>query len=69
MTADRLREVLGAEPPLAVRELSDEAQAELAALVTAARAKQAADLEQSFAGVLKHVPFPVRPIVRKMLRG
>ena len=31
--------------------------------------KQAADLEKSVEGVLKHVPFPVRPVARKMLRG
>ena len=69
MTADRLREVLHAEPPAAVLALDDSARAELAALVDAARRKQAADLETSFEGVLKHVPFPVRPIARKMLRG
>ena len=69
MSADLLRELLGAEPPAAVLAVPESSQAELAALIQAARATQARDLEVAFEGVLKHVPFPVRPIARKMLKG
>jgi len=66
---DRLRELLRAEPPPAVLGLPDAARAELAALVADARRRQAKTLEAAFAATLKHVPFPVRGIVKKVLVG
>jgi hypothetical protein len=64
-----LSEALGAEPPAAVAALSEEDRTRLVALIAAAREQQAADLQAAFAATLKHVPFPVRGIARKMLLG
>lgn len=65
----RLREVLGAEPPPGVADLPAADQDRMARLITRAREKQARDLEAAFAATLKHVPFPVRGIAKKMLFG
>ena len=64
-----LSDLLGAAPPDGVTALPADDQARLAGLISAARAKQAADLEAAFAATLKHVPFPVRGLARKMLLG
>jgi hypothetical protein len=66
---DRLRTVLRAEPPAGVRALDDTRRAELADLLEDARRRQAKTLEEAFAATLKHVPFPVRGIVKKVLLG
>lgn len=66
---DRLRALLGDEPPPAVAGLDDAARTALADLVEDSRRRQAASLEQAFSASLKHVPFPVRGIVRKVLLG
>ncbi len=65
----QLAELLGATPPDGVTALSAADQARLADLIAAARKKQAADLEAAFAATLKHVPFPVRGLAKKMLLG
>lgn len=65
----QLRELLGAEPPASVLALSPAERAELAALLADSRRRQGVSLEQSFAATLKHVPFPVRGIVKKVLLG
>jgi hypothetical protein len=65
----RLRQVLGGEPPAGIRALSPEARAELADLVADARRRQERTLEEAFHATLKHVPFPVRGIVKKVLMG
>jgi len=65
----RLRGLLGAEPPVGVLALPDDARSQLADLLDDARRRQAAGLEQAFTAALTHVPFPVRGIVRKVLLG
>ena len=64
-----VRDELGAEPPAGVSALSAADQERLAALVRDAKRRQRADLDRAFDATLKHVPFPVRGIARKLLRG
>jgi hypothetical protein len=64
---DDLRALLGADPPAAVTALPAQARAELAELLREAQRRQAQTLEQAFVATLKHVPFPVRGIVKKVL--
>lgn len=66
---DRLRHVLRAEPPAGVLALPEAARAELAEVVADARRRQAKTLEEAFFATLKHVPFPIRKIVKKVLVG
>jgi hypothetical protein len=65
----RLRRLLGAEPPAGVAALDPEARRELAELLADARRRQARSLEEAFTTTLRHVPFPVRGLVKKMLLG
>lgn len=65
----QLSDLLGAAPPDGVAQLPEDDQARLVRLITAARQKQAADLEDAFAATLKHVPFPVRGLAKRMLLG
>jgi tRNA A37 threonylcarbamoyladenosine modification protein TsaB len=58
---------LGATPPASVRALSADDQQRLADIITNARRKQAQDLVDSFDAALKHVPFPLRALVKKTL--
>jgi len=64
---DPLTRMLGAGPPAAVAALDEAVRAELATVIAEARRKQGADLQEAFAAALKHVPFPVRGIVKKVL--
>lgn len=66
---DTLRERLGAAPPPSVAALSEEARADLAAVLVEARRAQATALAAAFYATLKHVPFPVRGVVKKVLLG
>ena len=66
---DRLRSLLSVEPPASVLALPEQRRAELAELLAAARRRQAEDLQAAFAASLKHVPFPVRGIVKRVLLG
>jgi hypothetical protein len=66
---DRLRTLLRGEPPASVLALDEPARAALADLIEDARRRQAKSLEESFTATLKHVPFPVRGIVKKVLLG
>lgn len=66
---DRLRRLLDSEPPAAVLALDDEARAALADVLADSRRRQGASLEEAFTATLKHVPFPVRGIVKKVLLG
>ena len=68
-TDDRLAELLGAPPPATVQALPAADRAALADLVAQARRRQAESLQAAFTASLKHVPFPVRGIVRKVLLG
>jgi hypothetical protein len=66
---DDLRALLGADPPASVTALSADARAELADILRDAKRRQAQSMEDAFAATLKHVPFPVRGIVKKVLIG
>ncbi len=66
---ERLSTLLGGAPPGSIAALPAHERCELADLIEAARTTQSADLEQSFEETLRHVPFPVRAIARKMLLG
>ena len=66
---ERLRAVLGAEPPASVLALDEPARAELAGLLEESRRRQSRSLEASFVATLKHLPFPIRGIVKKVLLG
>lgn len=66
---DRLRTLLAADPPESVRALPDGRRTALADLLDESRRAQSASLEQAFVAALKHVPFPVRGIVKKVLLG
>jgi hypothetical protein len=67
--SDSLEERLGAAPPDSVAALPEQTRADLAAVLVEARRAQAASLAAAFEATLKHVPFPVRGIVRKVLLG
>ena len=67
--SERLRRLLGGEPPATVLALPLEHRAALADLIAGARDRQSQGLEQAFTATLKHVPFPVRGIVKKVLMG
>jgi hypothetical protein len=66
---ERLRELLGAEPPESVTALDVEARGALADLLEDSRRRQTRSLEDAFTAALKQVPFPVRGIVKKVLLG
>ena len=66
---DDLRSLLGADPPATVRQLSAADRTELAEILREARRRQARTLEEAFTATLKHVPFPIRGIVKKVLIG
>lgn len=65
----RLRGWLGDDLPPAVLTLSEADKQRLADLVHEARRRQAKSLEESFEATLKHVPFAVRRLVKKVLLG
>jgi hypothetical protein len=64
-----LRALLGADPPASVTSLSPDARGELADILREAKQRQAQSMEDAFVATLKHVPFPVRGIVKKVLIG
>jgi hypothetical protein len=66
---ERLRELLGAEPPGSVTALDVGARSALAELLEDSRRRQTQSLEDAFTAALKQVPFPVRGIVKKVLLG
>jgi hypothetical protein len=66
---EALRELLGAEPPQGVLRLPAAGRAALAEVIDAAMAKQREDLVASFHATLKHVPFPLRGVIKKVLLG
>ncbi len=68
-TDPRLVQLLGGEPPTAIAALSTADQERLVEIVAGARKKQSRDLAESFEAALKHVPFPVRGLVKKTLLG
>jgi hypothetical protein len=66
---DELSTLLGAVPPAGVQALDAGARAELVELIRDSRRRQGRSLEAAFTASLKHVPFPVRGIVKKVLLG
>jgi hypothetical protein len=66
---DRLRELLRADPPPAVLALPAADRAALAELLEEAQRRQQHSLEEAFTATLRHVPFPVRGIVKRVLLG
>ena len=69
-TADeRLRTLLSAEPPRSVLDLPEADRAALADVLDEARRAQARSLQEAFEASLRHVPFPVRKVVKKVLLG
>jgi hypothetical protein len=66
--ADRdLRTLLGADPPASVQALDEATRADLASVIAQARKRQVMDLKAAYTATLKHVPFPVRGIVKRVL--
>jgi hypothetical protein len=65
----QLRELLDADPPESVAALDEPARAELVAVIAEAKERQRAGLIESFDATLKHVPFPARKLVKKVLLG
>lgn len=66
---EALATLLGGEPPAGIAALPAEDRAELAQVIAAARRKQADDLAASFRLTLRHVPFPLRGVVKRVLLG
>lgn len=66
---DRLRELLGGEPPAGLLALPESDRAAFADLLAASRQRQARSLQEAFTASLRHVPFPVRGLVKKVLLG
>ncbi len=64
-----LARVLGAAPPASLSALPVEILARLAEQVATAKATQQVEMEKSIEVALAGVPFAVRGIVRKALRG
>lgn len=62
-------ELLGTAPPAGIAALPAEDRATLGQVIAAARQQQADDLAASFDATLKHVPFPLRAVVKKVLLG
>lgn len=67
--ADSLEEIVGTPPPPGIAALPAADQAQLAAVIGSARRRQARDLEASFHATLKHIPFPLRGVIKKVLVG
>ncbi len=65
----RLRKLLVAQPPASVLALPEADRTALAEVLADGHRAQARSLEQAFTAALKHVPFPVCGIVKKMLTG
>jgi hypothetical protein len=66
---DDLQDLLGADPPASIAALSPAVRGELADVLREAEQRQERALEDAFVATLKHVPFPVRGIVKKVLMG
>jgi hypothetical protein len=62
-----LSTVLGTEPPPSVAALPAAVQQQLADAIVAARRQQSADVQHSFEATLRHVPFALRGIVKRVV--
>ena len=66
-TDPQLAALLRAEPPASVSALPADVRTDLARVIGEARRQQGDALQEAFAATLKHVPFPVRGIVKKIV--
>ena len=66
---EKLRTLLGGDPPPAILALPEGGRAELARVIADARRRQAKELAASYDAALRHVPAPVRRLVKKVLNG
>ena len=64
-----LRTLLGADPPESVLALDAATRADLAEVIVTARRQQSRSLSDAFDATLRHVPFPVRAIVKRVIGG
>ncbi|PZS34124.1 MAG: hypothetical protein DLM58_06350 [Pseudonocardiales bacterium] len=64
---EALRELLGAYPPASVLALDAATRSDLAEVIAEARRHQARGLAEAFEATLRHVPFPVRGVVKRVL--
>lgn len=62
-----LRAVLPADPPASVSALPADIQQDLAEVIAAARRRQAVHLQEAFEATLRHVPFALRAVVKKVV--
>lgn len=67
--SDDLTTHLGAAPPPGVAALAAADRQALADVIAGARRTQSADLAASFEATLRHIPFPLRGVVKKVLLG
>lgn len=67
MSEPDLTQLLGGEPPAGIAALPASERAELADVIATARRKQGEDLAASFDATLKHIPFPLRLVVKGLL--
>jgi hypothetical protein len=69
VSTDPLRDLLGEPPPPGVAALPDAARGALAEVIAAARRKQSDDLAASVATTLRHIPLPLRAVVKRVVLG
>jgi len=67
MSDPQLRGLLGTDPPASVLALDDAARSDLAAVISEALRHQARDMQAAYDASMRHVPFPIRAIVKKVL--
>jgi hypothetical protein len=66
---DELARVLGAPPPAGFNKLVAADRKALTALIELARLRHEAAIDEAEAGLVQHVPRPLRPAVRSLLKG
>lgn len=66
---ERLQALLGEDPPPSVLGLRDADRAALADVLEESRRAQDKALQDAFNASLRHVPFPVRGLVKRVLIG
>ncbi|HZY75352.1 MAG TPA: hypothetical protein VFE40_03470 [Jatrophihabitantaceae bacterium] len=62
-----LRALLAEDPPASVSALPPDVQQQLADAIADARRRQSADLQRSFEATLRHVPFALRGLVKRVV--
>lgn len=64
---EQLGRLLGVDPPASILALDEVTRADLVGVIESARARQARELAAAYESSLKHVPLPIRGIVKKVL--